>query len=79
MPYLKFPLPHRLNCPLFPALLLAGQPDILPLLPCHIPPFVDGNPANVRPIPKAPNPIDILHYQTHPLARMDRVARQPLQ
>lgn len=66
-----------INGPLLPALLLARQPNLLPLAPRHVHPFLHRNPPNVCPVPKSPNPVYILHNQPHPVALMDIVPRQP--
>lgn len=65
--------------PLPPAtpLLLAGQHAVPHLLPRHVPPLLSRDPADVRPVAKATNPVHLLDDEPHPVARMDRAAGIP--
>jgi hypothetical protein len=65
------------SSPLPPTLLLPRQPNTLNLLLCNTQPLFLRDPPNIRTVAETTDPVHLLNHQPHPLARVNRIARQP--
>ncbi len=69
--------PHWLGIPLLPAFLLSGEPNALPLLAGYVAPFFHRDPADVSPVSKAADPVDLRDHKADEMGLMYPAARQP--